>query len=113
MSFYVGLAEDEFDIRPVFRSLRQHALDQISKLWIIPTGHLWQLFSEPEENLMNLFKLLYTYYFWMITTQKNNTQAEHTNRLHRNQSALVSDSKNYQKNFRLIKLHCGMDTILM
>lgn len=43
LSFDVGLPEDKFDIRPVFRSLTQHALDQFSQLGIIFIGHLWQL----------------------------------------------------------------------
>lgn len=51
LSFDVGLPEDKFDIRSVFRSLAQHALDQFSQLWIILTGHLWQLMRKPEENI--------------------------------------------------------------
>lgn len=43
LSFDVRLPEDKFDIRPVFGSLTQHALDQFSQLGIVPTGHLWQL----------------------------------------------------------------------
>lgn len=43
LSFDVGLSEDSFHFRPVFRFLTQHALDQVSQLGIIFAGHLWQL----------------------------------------------------------------------
>lgn len=51
LSFDVGLPQDKFDIRSVFGSLTQHALDQLSQLGIIPAGHLWQLMRNPEKNV--------------------------------------------------------------
>lgn len=48
LSLDVGLPKDEFDIRTVLRSLTQHAFNQLSKLSVIPTRHLWQLMTKQE-----------------------------------------------------------------
>lgn len=57
LSLDVGLPEDEFDIRPVFRFLTQHIFNQLSQLGVIPTGHLWQLMRiQEKETLLNIKK---------------------------------------------------------
>lgn len=68
LSFDVGLPEDKFDIRSVFRSLTQHALDQLSQLGIIPTGHLWQLMRK--RKMLEIIVKLFCHTLYIYTINK-------------------------------------------